>query len=110
MRLVSETLEPESVLSEEDPDNEYFGACPRCGDSDRCLNVGRDHWAVCTRHKARWLVGSNLFSGWRHETETDWQRNSELLSGYRIVEPIFFGADVRRARCLHLAPDAKESS
>ena len=27
-------------------------------------------------------------SGWRHETEDDWNRNAEALSDYEVVEPV----------------------
>ena len=69
-----------------------FGDCPECGCGESevlMLNVGRDHWQYCPRHKTRWLIGSNLFSSWRHETEADWQRNREVLEGCREVEPRF---------------------
>lgn len=70
----------------------YSGDCPecKCGESESwTLNIGRDHWEYCRRHKTKWHVGSNLYSSWQHETEADWQRNSELLEGYREVEPRF---------------------
>jgi hypothetical protein len=67
---------------------DYFGGCPECGKWDRLLNVGRDHWPVCFEHKNRWCVGSNLFSSWREETETDWERNKRLLLDCVSVEPL----------------------
>ena len=70
--------------------DEYFGGCPKCGESDGHLNVGRNHWAVCDTHKTTWPIGENLFSGWHDETEADWQRNEEKLAGYRQVEPIHY--------------------
>ena len=74
---------PEKVTTDE-----YFGGCPTCGKNDGYLNVARDHWMVCHEHKARWLVGSNLFSSWRDESEEDWQRNEYRMNGYAEVEPI----------------------
>ena len=68
---------------------EYFGGCPHCMGSDGFLNIGRDHWGICRKHQAKWYIGSNLFSGWRDETEEDWLRNSYKIAGYRQVEPIF---------------------
>lgn len=67
---------------------EYWGACPDCGKTGGCLNVDRDHWFVCHEHKTRWCVGSNLFSGWREETEAQWRRNARELAGYREVNPV----------------------
>jgi hypothetical protein len=64
---------------------EYFGGCPECG-RNACVNVGRDHWLVCEEHKKRDIIGSNLFSSWRHETEADWERNRMLLSECEEVD------------------------
>ena len=67
---------------------EYFGGCPHCGQTDGYVNVGREHWFVCDRHKTKWHVGSNLFSCWRHEDEETWRRNEYLLQNYMTVDPI----------------------
>lgn len=64
---------------------DYFGGCPECG-RNACVNNGRDHWLVCEEHKTRSLIGSNLFSSWRHETEADWERNRKLLSECEEVD------------------------
>ena len=40
-------------------------------------------------HRTKWWVGSNLFSGWRDQSEDDWARNDATLSGYRAVIPVF---------------------
>jgi hypothetical protein len=71
--------------------DDYFGGCPVCGKTDGCLNFGRDHWYVCHAHKKRWLIGSNLFSGWKKETEAKWAANAALLEGYDEVEPLGTG-------------------
>ena len=63
-------------------EDNYFGSCSVCGDYDECLNVKRDHHFVCHQHKKRWWIGSNLFSGWRDETEEKWERNAQLLEHY----------------------------
>lgn len=68
---------------------EVEGGCPKCGRVDEILNVERDHYCVCHRHKAKWFRGSNLFGFWRHEDEETWQTNGALLQGYRDVEPLF---------------------
>ena len=67
---------------------DYFGGCPECGTNDGYLNVGREHWFVCDKHKTKWWIGSNLFSSWMEETEEEWQRNKIKLADYREVEPI----------------------
>jgi hypothetical protein len=63
-----------------------FGRCPICGGNDGYLNVGRDHWFKCDRHRMRWCAGSNLLSSWRYETPKDWERNRALLENYENVE------------------------
>lgn len=68
--------------------DEYFGGCPHCGQTDGYLNVSRNHWFVCDEHKVTWRVGSNLFSSWRDESDTDWKRNAMKLARYRQVEPL----------------------
>ena len=67
---------------------DYFGGCPECGKNDGCLNIGRSHWFICHEHKKRWPVGSNLFSGWKEETQEEWLRNEKLLLTYEEVEPL----------------------
>ncbi len=74
---------PEKVTTDE-----YFGGCPTCGKNDGYFNVHRTHWMVCNRHKTRWLVGSNLFSSWREETEADWKENMERMGGYAVIRPV----------------------
>jgi hypothetical protein len=45
---------------------------------------------LCSEHRVFWSVGWNLFSGWRNETEADWQRNIELLRGFTEIEPFYW--------------------
>ncbi|MGO6706004.1 hypothetical protein [Rhizobium leguminosarum] len=73
--------------------DDYRGLCPICHRNDGMLNVGKTHWTVCHTHKVRWSIGTNLFSGWRYETEEDWERNSKLLSAYEDVAPFFYPHD-----------------
>ena len=67
---------------------DHFGVCPTCGQTDGCLHVGREEWFVCHEHKAKWYVGSNLFSAWRSMTDEEFERNAELLKGYDVVESL----------------------
>ena len=78
-----------TVVTVDANDVDTFGGCPTCGQNDGFLNIRRSHWFVCHTHRAKWCVGSNLFSGWRTESRFDWQRNSERIRGYREVEPVF---------------------
>lgn len=57
----------------------YFGVCPSCGHTDGCINIGRGHWFFCKEHKVCWFVGSNLFSGWREESEEEQRRKFDEL-------------------------------
>ena len=75
-----------------DSQDDHFGLCPTCGQTDGYLNVDRDHYFVCHEHKLRWLIGSNLFSTWRDEDPDVWQKNSDLLSGYREIRPHYYAS------------------
>jgi len=82
---------PDEVVNGESRNDEsrndhYFGVCPECGKVEY-VNIGRQHWMFCLEHKVKWLIGSNLFSSWRDETEAEWQRNAEVLEGFREIEP-----------------------
>jgi hypothetical protein len=66
----------------------YFGGCPVCGKTNGYLNVSRDHWFYCDEHQTRWCAGSNLFSGWRHESRYIWVKNKARLADYTPVEPL----------------------
>jgi len=76
--------------------DEYFGGCPHCGRSDGYVNVGREHWFSCGRHKTKWRAGENLFSGWRDENEQLWQHNRFMLAEYMTVEPIYSASTTQR--------------
>ncbi len=66
----------------------YYGGCPHCGRNDGFLNVEREHFFICHEHKTKWHFGSNLFSGWREESEETWQRNRFRLAEYMTVDPM----------------------
>ena len=68
--------------------DEYFGGCPHCRQNDGYMNIEREHWFFCDRHKTKWLVGANLFSGWLTEDEETWKRNGYKLAEYMSVTPI----------------------
>ena len=65
--------------------DDEFGLCPKCQRTNGHLNVGRNHYGVCRLHRVQWRIGENLFSAWRDESESEWQRNAVLLAGYRFV-------------------------
>ena len=66
----------------------HFGNCPKCRRNDGYLNIGREHWFICKKHKVKWYAGSSIFPGWLKETETVWRQNAILLSSYLEVEPV----------------------
>lgn len=66
----------------------YFGGCPECGNTNGYLNLRSTHVFVCDEHKTGWIIGANLFSCWKEETEQDWDKNLKLLEGYRKVKAI----------------------
>ncbi len=67
----------------------YWGGCPECGgNSGLNRNVGPVQWYCCDRHKTKWQIGENLFSGWRHEGEDRWREAAEYLADYEEVEPL----------------------
>ena len=70
------------------PEVDYWGGCRFCRKNDGCLSIGPVHWYVCHRHRVKWCVGENLFSAWRHETETTWAENAVLLAGYVEVKSL----------------------
>ena len=43
----------------------------------------------------KWIIGANLFSSWRGETETDWQANAAFLADFSLVEPYHTPEDRR---------------
>lgn len=53
------------------PGDSPFGLCPECGSNDGYINIGREHWFYCLKHRVCWCVGSNLFSSWREQTEDE---------------------------------------
>ena len=68
-----------------------FGLCPVCHKFDGFANAGKSHRFYCKEHKASWLVGSNIFSSWRDQTEEEQRRiwNEIGLNEFADVEPYF---------------------
>ena len=84
------TITPMKCDGNCDPCSNHFGFCPI--GMQECeiifLNLRRDHYCICEKHKVCWCVGSNSFSSWHHETEEDWERNRKMLEGYEEVESV----------------------
>jgi hypothetical protein len=63
-------LEEQEMMEEALP-KDYFGVCPKCGEVDDYINIGRGHWFYCQEHKTKWWGGENIFSSWREQTEDE---------------------------------------
>lgn len=86
-RSMSRRHSAESKLQK--PDDPH-GLCPECHAEPEILNVGRNHHGVCHTHKLYWLIGSNLFSGWRDEDPATWKSNELVLDTYKEANPFFY--------------------
>ena len=62
--------------------SDQFGLCPVCSNDPEILNVGRDHFAICRKHKVYWPLGSNLISGWRNDEPETLEANKKLLATF----------------------------
>jgi len=70
--------------------SDMYGMCPGCFEAgekfgNTYLNVNRNHFFYCDKHRVFWPVGSNLFSSWREQTEEDWERNISQLKNYTLI-------------------------
>jgi hypothetical protein len=64
----------------------YFGVCPTCHKTDGYINIGRGHWFYCKEHSVTWLIGSNLFSSWRDQTEEQQREVYDQLGFEQFTE------------------------
>ena len=84
---------------------DYFGVCPKCFCTDGNLNVGREHWYHCKKHKLKWWVDSNLFSGWQYESESQWAANAQLLADYKEIQEYHPGRTRRNSQDMGFTDD-----
>jgi uncharacterized protein YeaO (DUF488 family) len=82
-RLLKEYIESLEVKLVFDDDKNYWGHCPHPEHENYNMNIGRAHWMVCDVCKIKWLIGSNLFSSWRYESEETWIANSKHIKDYK---------------------------
>jgi hypothetical protein len=85
----SESKDVDPKAGDQDDVAGYFGDCPICHKNDGYLNVGRNHWFICTAHKTKWCIGANLFSSAMDETPEQQRREQEELgfASFAVVEP-----------------------
>ncbi|MEI6125315.1 MAG: hypothetical protein WCQ99_02070 [Pseudomonadota bacterium] len=69
----------------------HFGDCPKCKKNDGHLNVGREHWFVCKKHRVKWKAGHDMFPDWKKETVHTWKQNEALLEHFMKIEPFYAG-------------------
>lgn len=68
------------------PNGDLVGECPKCHGTDNVIrNYGENHWGACEGCRVTWCIGYNLYSSWQNETEVDWLRNREYLSGFTVI-------------------------
>ena len=63
----------------------YFGHCGVEGHEPMGINIGKANYICCHDCKVYWIVGGNLFSGWKLESEELWKKNAELLETYELL-------------------------
>ncbi len=69
--------------SQEQMDRGDFTVCVRCNKPTCWIcNIGRQHWAYCEACCVKFMVGENLFSSWREQSEEDWKKNREFLEDF----------------------------
>lgn len=67
-----------------------FSGCPRCppgNGPDDIYNLGPRHVGACHAHRVVWAIGSNLFSGWRDETEEKQRARWREVEDYERMGP-----------------------
>jgi hypothetical protein len=78
---------------------------------DGWINIGATHWHRCDKHKVKWWIGSNLFSGWRDQTEDEQRKiyNDLAMDEYREItcEEAHTHPLVRRAMLADLMEKSK---
>lgn len=88
---VAESLVAAAVAAGDHPlkyaDARYaHGGCPECGSEGRLLHVGRRQYMVCHDHRLAWLIGANLFSGWRDLSPEQHEANRRQLESYTVID------------------------
>jgi hypothetical protein len=88
-RFNSQSKDVDPRAGDQDYSGGYFGACPVCRRTDGYVNVGNDHWFICTQHKTKWCIGANLFSSAMDETPEQQRQEQETLGfdSFAVVEP-----------------------
>ena len=69
-------------------ERDFFHGCPECPETmgpDNIYNAGKLHRGACHEHHTTWILGSNLFSSWRDETEEQQRTRYREIETYADV-------------------------
>lgn len=88
---IAESLAAAAVRAGDHPlayaDSSYHhGGCPECGSGGDLVHVGRQQWLVCHEHRLAWLIGENLYSGWRDLQPEQHEANRLMIESYTVIE------------------------
>lgn len=88
---IAESLATAAVRAGDHPlkyaDSRYHhGGCPECGGEGNLVHVGRQQWLVCHEHRLAWLIGENLYSGWRDLKPEQHEANRQMIERYTVIE------------------------
>lgn len=66
----------------------HFWGCPHCPKSkgaEDIYNAGRTNIGVCHTHRTNWILGENLISTWKDETEDEQRERYREIEEYERV-------------------------
>jgi hypothetical protein len=65
-------------------EEDYFGNCPVCHQTDGCCTIPNENWFVCDDHCFRGCVGTGLFSG--RPYADNWEaRATQVIASYTVL-------------------------
>ena len=71
-------------------DDDQFGLCPTCRQTDGCLIVAGNRWFRCDRHRVIWFAGPDWAADLQMAGRGTDQQNRERMHGYKRVAPFFW--------------------
>jgi hypothetical protein len=52
------------------------------------VNLGKEHWFICSDHETKWFVDINLFEGWQNQTVAQVKGIEAMLDNYKEIDPL----------------------